>query len=378
MTDVIIHIGQHKTGSTTLQWAFNEALWEKRLVGVRYLNTKQPNHSFILSGAFGMRYPWHHRRLKDGLGLPRPDDAPQKRANLINVLRTALSSDIPILMIAEDLVAFHDQELEDLRDTLKEIGFDRIRITGYLRSVEHYVNSFGHQMVQEGIAIRRMLEAPPRPRYRERFEKFFRIFGEDNVTIRAFDAKGFKDGSLMADFVDMAGLPEILAKLPVRHLNETLSLSAMRCVAYLEDNEAMGPAASTANLYLYAAPADNPSGNRRFALPRDILKRAHDEAEDDILWAESRLGHRRQYLDATAPWAAWEEILGPPTDAELAEARTCIAATQHRNAASRAVRSGDLDTAWAEIQAALTLKPDHQQLREIERRIRVAASSESG
>jgi len=82
-------------------------------------------------------------------------------------------------------------------------------------------------MFQEGVRNGRAVFNPRLlwPRYRHRIGRLDRIFGRENVTLRKFDPKTLKNGSVVDDLAEFAGIA--LPPGSAGNTNKSLSLEAL-------------------------------------------------------------------------------------------------------------------------------------------------------
>jgi hypothetical protein len=286
-----IHVGTHKTGTTAIQafCAANDAALEK--AGLLYVRTVRlaadlPGHhnvAFELSG--DARFSAQEPKLADALAEIDGSRPP----------RACLSSE------AFEYLHVMPDALRRLRDDLSDIGY-RARIIIFLRPQADYIESLYAELVKHGssIGFRDFLEIIVRDgvfRFADvwtfRFEyplliaAFAEAFGEDALTVRAYDAHA-KPVKLLEEFLDIAGVGSYAIDPAcyesATHANERLASSGV--LGLLARNRGASPPAVTVNAEVSCS--DGAGDGRPFEpLTADDLVRVTARfAEDDARVSE--------------------------------------------------------------------------------------------
>lgn len=190
----IIHIGRHKTGTTSLQY---------------FLHTNRSKLS-----QFGFFYPneqivdWAHHpiaRLTES-SAPRYPDHNDKRAQLNSVLEG-------IETIAEDrgqIILLSSEGFQNCRpEILKSVlGSSNVKIVVYIREQYSYLITSYQQIVHGGLETRALESAISK--YNPDYEKFLsswaKVFGPNAITARIFDKSQLKSRDVVHDFLDVLHL----------------------------------------------------------------------------------------------------------------------------------------------------------------------------
>lgn len=301
MTQVILHIGMHKTGSSSIQ----ETLRGYDDGRIRYAwPGRQPNHTLHVAHLFGRRDRVHgadaRRGIRDRDELS--DDIAEVRAEL----RAALRAGGRLILSAEAFSTMPGPGIGRLGAMLARHEA-QVRVIGYARDPVSYASSGLQQRIRNNQPASRV----PRPRYRHRFGKFVEVFGREAVEIVPFDRARLQGGSVVTDFLQRCGIDP--ASLPEQRANETMNASATRLVL---DFNRSGPRAVGDRALLTARQAligalraadDGP----RFTLPPDLAAQACERR--DIAWLAGTFGIDFARPDLPAP-------MQPPQEAaRLAE-----------------------------------------------------------
>jgi len=286
MRTAFVHIGMHKTGSSSIQQTLAAQDWPEH----HYVREGPPNHSVMLRTVFQDNL----RKLKNLEADASWKNLPEIRERLRKGLETELGQVTKpnIILSAEDLSGRNTvgrSGIEALRDLLM-LHVDRIQVIGYVRSPASLIQSAFQQKakVHSSSQNRAMLELHKIP-YRARLEKFDTIFGRENVTLVKFNRKSLIGGDVVLDFAERIGLP--ITVEDVVQANVSLSQEAVAAL-YARNKYGIRPleigpwhrARQTARLAVEGL------GSGTFRLSAALLQPVLDEMAADIDWLEARMG----------------------------------------------------------------------------------------
>lgn len=276
----IVHIGMHKTGSTSIQLSLH-GLDDDRFLYARLAGT--PNHSLPIYSAFAdtpERHHLHRANGRDRAAIQRYNDRVYR--DLDRSARAARGR--TVIISGEDIGSLQKRELLKLRDHL-EPRFGKLTIAGYVRPPASFLASSFQQRVKSGALdffdLKRMYR-----NYRAAFEKFDLVFGRERVLLWKFAPETFTDQDVVGDFVRRFGIP--LRQAHQSRVNE--SLSAQAVIAFYIYNK-FGKRAGTSLMRSAGGPAlarllEGP----KFRLSPDCVRPVLEHNRDDIAWMEERLG----------------------------------------------------------------------------------------
>lgn len=283
MSRLILHIGMPKTGTSSLQ----ETLFNLGGVGeLRYANLGVVNHGGVITSFFADDpHAWRGHRVAGR----SPEEIKSYNQQTLTRLEAVCEAHGQQIISGEDIWHMSQTALIKLRDFFAK-HFERIEVVGYARPPASFMASAFQQLVKNHGLARLRVEAYY-PRYREKFEKFDRVFGRENVTLRLFDPGHLVGGDAVVDFCNLLG--ESISPEKIQRVNESLSLEATAVLfAYRREGpqyelyrgKARDNNALVASLVCFGA------GKLRFAdsLVAPVLEKNHD----DIAWMEERLGQR--------------------------------------------------------------------------------------
>ena len=215
---VILHIGMHKTGSTSIQNA---------LAGYDDGTTFYPdlghrNHSIPLYTGYSSDYRDYHIWTRAG---KTADEIDQLRKGARESVRRAVGREDRrrLIVSGEDVGKIDETGIEDLVADLKGEG-RHVTVVCYVRDPLSFAASTFQQALKGGLAE---IPAPISPRYRPRLETFLRLLGRDNIIVLPYEGANPEAGSVVDTFFGMFSL-----KIPEQEirLNRSLSLPAAKLI----------------------------------------------------------------------------------------------------------------------------------------------------
>lgn len=302
MRELFLHIGMHKTGTSSIQQTLHGSAELLQAHGIAWFPAAEPNHSRTVVSAFTAephRYPVNRR-----LGLHEPDAA-ARYAEACRDRLSAFLSDAPgprlvvsgegIGMLAPDGIA---RMLAAFRPLV-----DRITVIGFVRPPRSYIASAIRQRITDGATLATLRRRPVVPRYRGRFAPFLGAPDVDAVRLLPFTPARLLGGCSVATFLDAIGAPGTLhGRLPVlransggSHLGGVLALAANEAVPIFLDDGAANPGRSARLARLLDDLPGSP-----FAVPEPLVALGLAASADDIAWMERRLGAPFDAAEKTA------------------------------------------------------------------------------
>lgn len=288
MAECIIHIGMHKTGTTSIQNSFHKQSNAKFL----YANLGGvANHSLALYSIFAKHPEQHYLHKINNRNLDSV--LAYKSAMRKDLDRSiAATNDRNLILSGEDLIILSPPELARLRHYLAR-KFDTITVVSYIRPPIAYMTSAFQQRVKGGGVTVSIDLDKQYPNYRAKFTKFDAIFGRENVHLWRFESRGFPDGCVVKDFSARLGID--LPKKRIIRVNESFSrqvvtlLFTYRNFGQKYGSNLMNGTESTKLAALLAQ-----IGNDKFRFSPDRMRPILEKNRADIEWMEARLGQSLQ------------------------------------------------------------------------------------
>ena len=223
MKKIILHIGMHKTGTTSIQKALRGFDDGKTV----YAKLSYENHSIPFATAFSDDYLNYHIWKRQGLSNSQIEE---KKQECLSEIKSALSDDHyqRIVFSGEGISVLTKSELEKLHSFLWQYSND-ISIYAYIRHPGEYFTSHLQERIKNNRAYIGMSEL-----YRLRFEKFISRFGASKVNLRRYDPGTFVDGDVVQDFCNWIGLDKLSGKKI--ELNASFSTETVQCLYILNNS----------------------------------------------------------------------------------------------------------------------------------------------
>ena len=221
---VYLHIGMHKTGTTSIQATLFKNRERLLAHDINYLSINQNHSESIYPLVCERPHLYHVNKL---VGIDTEEKAAQRNASIDSALKSALESNTcsRFVISGEDLFQLEPGGIERLKQKLEPYAAG-YRVVVYVREPYGYITSAFQQRLRAGATYEELIERSPLPRYR-RIQHFIDAFGRDRVDIRVFEQPRFVAGDLIADFLAAIGSdPDIAKDLDIVRANEALSYEA--------------------------------------------------------------------------------------------------------------------------------------------------------
>ncbi len=279
-----LHVGMHKTGSTSIQNTLakvnGSGNWRLLRVGGRanmgkaicaMFSAEPLNHSFY------SKLGYTDKRIK------RESQTIRRR------LERALQgcTEETVIISAEALSALlRTEEVQAMKEFLEQFC-DEIRVIGYVRPPVSFKNSIFQEAVKHGKGKFNIAEV--KVNYRRRFKKFDDVFGRENVILRKFDPASFPHHCIVADFCQQIGIEEPPREAVLR-TNESLTREACGILyAYRKFGPGFGVGRDVVRENIRVLAALQGVSGPRFKGSSNLMTGPLAAEVKDIRWIEKRL-----------------------------------------------------------------------------------------
>jgi len=217
VNEVILHIGMHKTGSTSIQ----NGLKGYDDGTTFYARFPEANHSAAIRGAFSTRPEDYHQWRK--LGLARPEIMHRRTKYRKQLIRDLTRPDRDRLLISGEGIGFLDEQgKQDLLDFLRQ-HVDTVRVVCYVRPPLEFAASYLQQQIKTG---KRALPDKVKTDYRKRLAFFSEQLSPQQISVKAFGRETLHQGCVVSDFCRTVGIDG--TKVPKSRVNTSLSAPALK------------------------------------------------------------------------------------------------------------------------------------------------------
>jgi len=280
----ILHIGMHKTGSSSIQASLG-GFEDDSFVYYKNMG-KETNHGgdiFKLLGTDGLDRTERDDWVRSRSGKTSPGDE-LTRQHLKQQL-CALNGRT-LLVSAEGMTFLSREELQELANFLRN-WVDEIQIVAYVRPLAGYITSLGQQFLKNGRETGLNLEQLACD-YEGIYSKFDDVFGRENVHLWKFFPESFPSHCVVQDFCRRLKIS--LPKDRIVRVNDSLSKQAVSLL-YTYYKYAVGDRVtlSRSELMLIREGLEALEDDK-FRFSPDVVKSVLKKREKDIFWMEKRLG----------------------------------------------------------------------------------------
>jgi hypothetical protein len=163
--------------------------------------------------------------------------------------------------------------------------FEKITIIGYVRTPKSYIESVFQQRLKSGVNTFSFLY----PNYTNRFRKFDRFFGRENVHLNLFTPLNFPDKDVVRDFCNYFGIHINLTQ-SIKN-NESLSKEAISILyAYRKFGPGYGTGDKVIKENTLLIEKLRGIGSRKLTFSPSLIKPIIERNRADLEWMEKRLG----------------------------------------------------------------------------------------
>lgn len=266
MSKCILHIGIHKTGSSSIQDSLNGFDDDRFL----YLRLRHPNHSAEFGRLFGFG--------------PKYEGSIEYNTNTINLINESIDSlsGRTLIVSGEDLSAFNPLQVGKLANFLRS-SFSEISVVSYVRPPASYITSSFQQRVKSyQVGSKDKTPIIAYRKLRPIFDTYDNEFGRENVFVYKFNPTTFPNRCVATHFSQKIGLD--LSKNKIVRSNESICrLTAQFLFCYHQHFP-------RAKYELKLDAIFKLIDDTNFTVAPSLRKLIVENNIDDLIWMEDRLG----------------------------------------------------------------------------------------
>ncbi len=299
-----IHIGMHKTGSTSIQ----RALHGLENSSIRYLSLGEPNHSKTFLAAYNQKSS--EKRLEGKQKLL--SILSRSKLGRDGVVEEIDADDRDVIISGEGLSRHFDRDavgalFEDLQPR-----FDRFSIVAYIREPRSHIVSIAQQILRS--SPKSLESAVQTLEYRRYFLPWMEIFGQDNVKLIPFNRMHLKNGDVVCDYFYRVGLD--YEGMSARFMNASPTAeTVILCNRFTRQIAQLRPfSAERLRLSAYLRTLKTSQvkfGRHKFALGSQLLDDRVLESADHLSWLEPFIG------DPFAEYSPSDDCMFVESDAHM-------------------------------------------------------------
>lgn len=273
ITEVVLHIGMHKTGTCTIQTGLeNYDDGSIRMARLTDINHSVPIYSFFSEKKYN--YFMHHNMGR------RSDEIDDYNRNSKILLENELALDREKLIISgEDISLLTRDEVFELVSFLKARA-SKVHVIAYVRDPEGFAASALQQYIQGGMRKAQL----PTPQYKNRFSAFIDS-SADSIEFVEFKKDKLHKGCVLQDFCNRIALDS--SDLEYSGINASISLECAQLLYHF--NQHGIPTAGNSSLRtsrkIFIADLASNINKTKFQLPQNLIWT--DTNIKDAQWMES-------------------------------------------------------------------------------------------
>ena len=241
MTLVILHIGLHKTGTTTIQRTLGEHRAKLALFGYHYpqfayKNRQTYNHSSPLLSLYSDAPLDYHMNLREG--IDSPEKLEDQNSAFLAQLKSALNSgSTTVILSGEGLSALTPKNISRLKNDLERLSEAPLsfRVVCCVREPISFITSDIQQKVKGGFDLENPYESESKKNYKfcVILKKYINVFGLSSMRVYSFEEAVESSDGLCAFFLKKA-VPELDWIPPAEvTINEGISEESVRIISYI-------------------------------------------------------------------------------------------------------------------------------------------------
>ena len=230
MKQLVLHVGSHKTGTTTLQkfMVENAQAFEEKGLYVPITPSKYPLTNKNRTACF-LKY-----LVRGNLGYPTWNDDVKDLVEKDREVVMRAIEEHDAIYLSDERIWFDGAQNErywgELKSAAEGLGIDSFKVVVYLRRQDEFLVSLWAQLAKKNMAfsLNDYLMKPRNEKavdYLANLRVMEQAFGRDNMIVRVYDRATLINGDICCDFCDAIGIEWSEQFKPVVSQNPSLSTS---------------------------------------------------------------------------------------------------------------------------------------------------------
>jgi phosphoglycolate phosphatase len=292
---VVLHVGLHKTGTTSIQNTMSKNNKLLKRQGYLYPRCWPANHSIPIYSSFCVEPEKYHINIRRGYTKETIQEINTRY--LDSLYEEVANTHFRILLISgEDISQLPSDSLIKLREYMRSVlpGTIKFRVIFYVRNPATWVPS----RIQEGIkngqgTLEQVnLMGLAKNLFRSRIEKFSLVFGPKAVEVYSFEEAVAHERGIVGHFLSMVGVSsQDVASFKIDYGNPSISQPAAQILSYIN---ARSPMIEAGMLHKDRAPGDSAPLMRmrgpKFDIPYFDKQVIIESNREDIEWLKENYG----------------------------------------------------------------------------------------
>ncbi|MEA2048172.1 MAG: hypothetical protein U9O64_06945 [Campylobacterota bacterium] len=232
MKNLYLHIGTRKTATSSIQKTIynNRNIFEKN--GLYYPKKWREAHNLEIYCMFADKPENYAFNVFNK--YTKAEVEKNNRLNKQNIIQEIKKTKCNnILFSAEDASSLTKKNIQNLKEFINlELNISNIKIIVGVRDILSYATSDMQQLIKDGMGKINIHHY--KNFYREKLEKFFQVFGKENIIIYKFEDSIKHELGPVGYFCDIIHLPkDILSTMRIEKTNEGISNRAIDLISYI-------------------------------------------------------------------------------------------------------------------------------------------------
>lgn len=294
--EIIVHVGLHKTGTTTIQGilhAHREPL--EREFGIKYPGIHS-NHSVVTFSLFSEN-PHQYQTNVVG-GIQTVEAAASHNEQLAAKLEKEIDETRAsrLLLSAEDVSSLSTEGLLRFREWLSRYT-ETVRLIAFIREPAAWTRSATEHLVRDGWTIGELSLEPPMQEIKCKLGRIADVFGKQALAVMDFSQARRLPGGILGSFCGLLGSSPLWVE-EAQGIRDNVScsqyaielISALNRLRPLYADGQIGPMRIAGDIEgMMGIPGE------RFQLSPEVLQRIDEAAREDVSWVKQEFGISLSY-----------------------------------------------------------------------------------